>query len=65
LKFYAGITDFDWFRTLAERTPDEVNFWRSGAHAAFKAIDIGAPFLFKLYSPQTPTPVAETYLRGI
>ena len=52
LKYYVGITDYDWFQRLSEQTPDEVNFWRPGSRASFKAIDVGAPFLFKLHSPR-------------
>jgi putative restriction endonuclease len=52
LKYYVGITDYDWFKRLSEQTPDEVNFWRPGSRASFKVIDVGAPFLFKLHSPR-------------
>lgn len=51
MKFYVGITDDSWFRFLAARRPDEVNFWRPGGRG-FRAIEPGAPFLFKLHSPQ-------------
>lgn len=49
--FFVGITDKDWFDYLANLKPDEVNFWRPGGTQSFKAIDQGAPFLFKLHSP--------------
>ncbi len=28
MKAYVGVTDGDWYRFLAERRIDEVNFWR-------------------------------------
>lgn len=51
MKFYVGVTDNKWFEFLASRKPDEVNFWRPGGTGTFQAIPIGAPFLFKLHSP--------------
>jgi putative restriction endonuclease len=50
MRFYVGVTDNDWFRFLAERPPDEVNFWRPSG-GAFRALDKWDPFLFKLHSP--------------
>lgn len=50
MKYWVGVTDNDWFRYLADRKPDEVNFWRPSGKT-FGAVDIGAPFLFKLHSP--------------
>ena len=50
MKFYIGVTDNQWYRFLAERQPDEVNFWRPGG-GSFKAVDEGSLFLFKLHSP--------------
>ncbi|MFQ5511988.1 MAG: HNH endonuclease [Candidatus Krumholzibacteriia bacterium] len=52
MKYWIGVTDNSWFRFLAEREPDEVNFWRPGGKAAFRAIQPGSPFLFKLHSPE-------------
>jgi putative restriction endonuclease len=52
LKYYVGITDYDWYRLLSAQKPDEVNFWRPGSQTSFKAIEVGAPFLFKLHSPR-------------
>jgi putative restriction endonuclease len=53
MRFYVGITDFDWFTFLSENAPiDEVNFWRPSAGQPFKALDPGGPFLFKLHSPR-------------
>lgn len=51
MKFYVGVTDNKWFEFLASRKPDEVNFWRPGGTGSFQAIQPGAPFLFKLHSP--------------
>ena len=45
------LTDGKWFEFLRKLKPDEVNFWRPSAATAFKAIDYGAPFLFKLHKP--------------
>ena len=53
MRFYVGITDYDWFSFLSAAAPmDEVNFWRPSAGQAFKALDRGGPFLFKLHSPR-------------
>jgi putative restriction endonuclease len=51
MKYYVGVTDDDWFSFLSERKADEVNFWRPGAQAHWGPIQPGAPFLFKLHSP--------------
>ncbi len=51
MKFYVGVTDNKWYDFLATRKPDEVNFWRPGGTGLFQAIQPGAPFLFKLHSP--------------
>ena len=47
MRYWAGITDFNWFRNLAEIRPDEVNFWQPGATRPCR-IDPGTPFVFKL-----------------
>lgn len=52
MKFYVGITDTAWFKYLAARRPNEVNFWRPMATTKFKAIPPGSPFLFKLRKPE-------------
>ena len=36
---YAGITNFDWFKTLKQANCAEVNFWKSGGQTNFKALD--------------------------
>ena len=51
MKFYIGVTDDSWFHFLARHQPDEVNFWRPRDKSNFKVIQEGAPFLFKLHSP--------------
>ena len=51
MKFWVGVTDKNWFEYLARISPDEVNFWKPGGQG-FGAIDIGAPFLFKLHHPE-------------
>ena len=50
MKFWVGVTDSDWFNYLSSIKPDEVNFWKPSGKG-FGAIEIGAPFLFKLHSP--------------
>lgn len=52
MKYWVGVTDDSWFHFLAERNADEVNFWRPGAQANWSPIPPGAPFLFKLHSPE-------------
>ena len=51
MKFRVGITDKRWFDYLSQLRPDEVNFWQPGGTQTFRAIEPGAPFLFKLHSP--------------
>ena len=51
MKFYVGVTNDEWYYNLKNIKPDEVNFWRPSSTTQFKAIPIGAPFLFKLHSP--------------
>lgn len=51
MKFWVGVTDNNWFEFLADRMPDEVNFWRPKNLNQFRAIDEGGLFLFKLHSP--------------
>lgn len=48
MKFFVGVTDREWFRTLHARSFDEVNFWKPKAQATWHPIDVGSPFLFKL-----------------
>jgi putative restriction endonuclease len=51
MKYFVAVTDNDWYSFLAERKPEEVNFWKPSAPASFKAISQGSPFLFKLHAP--------------
>lgn len=51
MKFYIGVTDTKWYSYLSKTFPEDVNFWQPGGRAAFKIIQTGAPFLFKLKSP--------------
>jgi HNH endonuclease len=51
MKIVVAVTDNDWFHFLRERKPDEVNFWQPSARGAFRALQPGEPFLFKLHSP--------------
>jgi len=51
MKLFVGVTNNEWFRFLAERQPDEVNFWRPRSQVDFKALRSGDVFLFKLHSP--------------
>jgi putative restriction endonuclease len=52
LKFFVGVTDNEWFKFLADKKPDEVNFWRPSADRPVAKLDYGAPFLFKLHKPE-------------
>jgi putative restriction endonuclease len=51
MKIYIGVTDNKWYQYLAERRPDEVNFWRPGGARGFQVLQPGEPFLFKLHDP--------------
>lgn len=51
MRLWIGITDDDWFRFLQTRPGlDEVNFWQPSGRAPIQ-LSQGAPFLFKLHSP--------------
>ena len=52
MKIWIGVTDDDWFEFLRARKPDEVNFWQPSGGRAFRALEPGEPFLFKLHSPR-------------
>lgn len=52
MRFWVGVTDYDWYRFLASRPDlDEVNFWQPSP-VPFKALPPGGLFLFKLKSPR-------------
>jgi putative restriction endonuclease len=53
MRFFVGVTDYDWYRFLAGRPHiDEVNFWQPSGGVEFKALQPGELFLFKLHSPR-------------
>src|SRR2546425_10731748 len=50
MRFYVGVTDFDWYRFLASRPHiDEVNVWQPSGRVRFGALLPGELFLFKLH----------------
>lgn len=51
MKFYLGVTDTEWYNYLRIINPEDINFWQPGGSLAFKVLERGAPFLFKLKSP--------------
>jgi len=51
MRFWVGVTDNEWFRFLADRQPEEVNFWQPSTSRPFANLLDGAPFLFKLKKP--------------
>jgi len=55
MKFFAGVTDHDWFDYLRSLPDvDEVNFWQPSPSSHFRALQKGDIFLFKLHrSPKT------------
>lgn len=48
---FVGVTDFAWYTFLRERRATEVNFWQPSGGRAFRAVQPGAPFFFKLKRP--------------
>lgn len=53
MRFYVGVTDYDWFFIHASKHGvEEVNFWKPSESAAFKVLPVGGIFLFKLHSPR-------------
>ena len=63
MKFYVGITNNEWFRYLAAKAPEEVNFWRPRSQQQFRAIKKDDLFLFKLHSPDNYIAGGGFYLR--
>lgn len=51
MRVFVGNTDINWFNYLANIRPDEVNFWQPASKQAFRALDVGEMFLFRLKSP--------------
>jgi len=53
MKTYIAVTDDDWYAFLSGRPDlDEINFWRPGGNASFRALKPGELFLFKLHAPR-------------
>jgi len=52
MKFYLGVTDNNWYSFLLKQNREDVNFWQPGGNSVFKVLSPGAPFLFKLKSPE-------------
>ncbi len=51
MRYWIGITDWDWFRFLADKSGlAEVNFWQPSAGRQPVRLDPGALFLFKLHA---------------
>ncbi len=51
MRYWIGITDWDWFGFLRDRQPlDEVNFWQPSGTRRPVELEPGAPFLFKLHA---------------
>lgn len=51
MEYYIGNTDFEWYSYLKDHNFEEINFWSPGGMTNFKAIDVDAPFLFRLKQP--------------
>lgn len=51
VSIFVGVTDNDWFKFLAGRQVDEVNFWAPSGRTNFRALKPGELFLFKLHAP--------------
>ncbi|MGH2428591.1 MAG: HNH endonuclease [Candidatus Limnocylindria bacterium] len=51
MRYWVGITDYDWFRFLSARPElSEVNFWQPSAGRPPVTLEPGALFLFKLHA---------------
>ncbi|OON68208.1 HNH endonuclease [Hymenobacter sp. CRA2] len=51
MKYYLGVTDWRWYSYLSQTSQEDVNFWQPGGKSAFRVLEPGGPFLFKLKSP--------------
>jgi len=51
VRYWAGVTDNDWYQFVATRRCEEVNFWQPSPRPPFTKLPEGTPFLFKLKSP--------------
>ena len=47
MKYFIGLTDYDWYNELRQKHYDEVNFWRPGS-TRFLALQPNDLFLFQL-----------------
>jgi HNH endonuclease len=51
MRYWIGLTDYDWFRSCASLPEmDEVNFWQPSAHRMPVRLSAGDLFLFKLHA---------------
>ena len=52
MRFYVGLTDYDWFRYLRglQPVPEDINFWQPSGRRPANLVK-GEPFLFKLHTP--------------
>ncbi len=64
MRAYVGVTDGDWYRSLAARGATEVNFWQPSGARRFSAVDTGAPFLFKTHAREGSRIVGGGFLSG-
>jgi putative restriction endonuclease len=51
MRYFIGVTDWDWFNFLSKKDNEDINFWQPGGNSHFRVLKPGAPFLFKLKSP--------------
>lgn len=51
MEYYLGVTDWRWYDYLSSRAPEDVNFWQPGGRSAFRALNPGGAFMFKLKHP--------------
>ncbi len=51
INLVVAVTDNDWFQTLRELKPSEVNFWSPSAKDNIGSLERGSLFLFKLHAP--------------
>jgi putative restriction endonuclease len=51
MKFWVGFTDYQWVTYLSQEKREDINFWQPTGNTRFGAVDVGAPFLFKLKKP--------------
>jgi putative restriction endonuclease len=53
MRYWIGITDYEWYRFLASQSElSEVNFWQPSAGRRPVTLETGALFLFKLHGAQ-------------